>query len=202
MPEGPTSTGRDGDGGAKRSRGVAGRRAGCRGDRFRPRSCPRIEPPKPVPLEPPKPAAKAPDKDTVPLSPFGKSTKKGSENAPVPKVATPAAPATASADEVGVGQTGVTGLEGGDFPYTLYIDRMTTLIGSHWARTQIAGGAKTVVYFEIERDGKIRAAKTEISSGSGLFDRSALGAVLASSPLPPLPFGYSGTYLGVHLTFR
>ena len=27
-------------------------------------------------------------------------------------------------------------------------------------------------------------------------------AVLETSPLPPLPFAYSGTFLGVHLTFK
>jgi hypothetical protein len=44
--------------------------------------------------------------------------------------------------------------------------------------------------------------RSEIASGSGLYDRAALRAVLESSPLPPLPFGYNGTYLGVHLKFR
>jgi TonB family protein len=96
----------------------------------------------------------------------------------------------------------VTALEGGDFPYTLYIERLKTLIGGHWFRPQISGGGKTTVYFVIERDGSIRDAKTESESGNGTFDRAALRAVLESSPLPPLPFGYNGTYLGVHLTFR
>jgi TonB family protein len=58
------------------------------------------------------------------------------------------------------------------------------------------------VYFAIDRDGTIRDAKIETPSGDGTFDRAALRAVLESSPLPPLPFGYAGTYLGVHLTFR
>jgi outer membrane biosynthesis protein TonB len=43
---------------------------------------------------------------------------------------------------------------------------------------------------------------TESASGNGLFDRAALRAVIESSPLPPLPFGYSGTYINVHLTFK
>jgi len=58
------------------------------------------------------------------------------------------------------------------------------------------------VRFIIDRDGTIRDVTTEISSGSGLFDRAALRAVIEASPLPPLPYGYSGTYLGVHLKFR
>ena len=163
---------------------------------------PRIEPPRPEPVKKPEPT-KPVEKNTVPMSPFGKSTKKGSENAPMPKPAEPPAPSSAlAASEPGVGEAGVTGLEGGDFPYTLYIERMKNTIASKWARPQVGGGAKTVVYFQIARDGTISNAETRTVSGSRLFDRSAVSAVLSSSPRPPLPMGYSGTYLGVHLTFR
>lgn len=155
---------------------------------------PRIESPKPQPLKPVE-TKKAPEKNTVPLSPFGKSSKKGSENpiAPPPRPAAPppAEPAAAV----------TAALEGGDFPYTIYIDRMTTAIGAHFFRPQ-AAAPPVIVYFVIERDGTIRDAKVEASSGNGMFDRAALRAVLESSPLGPLPFGYSGTYLGVHLKFR
>lgn len=153
---------------------------------------PRIESPKPQPVKPTE-TKKAPEKNTVPLSPFGKSTQKGSEN---PVVAQPATvnrpPAT---------DTGIVSLEGGDFPYTVYIDRMTTKLGAAFFRPQ---GTSSVVgvYFVIERDGTIRDAKIESSSGNSTLDRAALRAILESSPLGPLPFGYSGTYLGVHLKFR
>jgi TonB family protein len=103
--------------------------------------------------------------------------------------------------DIPIGSAGVTGIEG-DFPYTIYIDRMKTLIGQHWLRPQAGGGIVATVSFVIDRDGTIRDAKNEISSGNGTFDRAALRAVLEASPLPPLPFGYNGTYLGVHLTFR
>lgn len=153
------------------------------------------------PVTPPKPQ----EKNTVPLSPFGKSTKKGSETA-TPSVATPP-PAPAAGITTGaavpIGGSGVIGLEGGDFPYTIYIDRMVALIGTHWFRPQGAGAGPTAtVHFTIERDGRIRDARVENESGNGTFDRAALRAVLESSPLPPLPFGYSGTYLGVRLIFR
>lgn len=157
---------------------------------------PRIEEPKP---EPKKEEPKAPpEKKTVPISPFGRSTKKGSENPETKPSTVNRQPAT----EVPVGQTGVTGLEGGDFPYPLYIERMKTLIGSHWFRPEVPAGATVIVHFVIERDGTIRDAKYQTASGLGTFDRAALRAVLEASPLPPLPFGYAGTYLGVHLTFR
>ncbi len=168
---------------------------------------PVIEEPKPVTPEPPKKA----EKNTVPLDAFGRSTKKGSEapEAAKPKPAPPA-PATSTAPagpgtttaEVPVGGSGVTGLEGGDFPYTLYITGMQRRIGTNWIRPAVADGAMTVVYFRIQRDGTITDAKIEQPSGNGTFDRAALSAVRSSSPLNPLPFGYAGNYLGVHLTFR
>ena len=166
-------------------------------------AAPRIEAPRP---EPPKPVEdkKPAERNTVPLSPFGRSSKKGSENPPPPKASAPQT-TTASGTgvpDVAVGQTGVTGLEGGEFPYTIYIDRMKTLISTRWYRPDPGAEARTVVYFVVERDGRIRDAKYETTSGNSAFDRAALRAVLESSPLPPLPFGYSGTYLGVHLTFR
>jgi TonB family protein len=150
------------------------------------------------PVEKPKPSSK-----TVPFSPFGKSTMKGEEKGG----ASPAtAPVTSSAGALpglpAVGSAGVTGLEGGDFPYTIYIDRMRTLIGVKWYRPQVTQDLLTRVYFVINRDGSITDAKIESESGNGTFDRAALRAVLEVSPLPPLPFGYNGTYLGVHLTFH
>ena len=153
---------------------------------------PRIEPPKPEPVKKVE-TKKAPEKNTVPLSPFGKSTKKGSENPVVP----PPAPATRQPGNPGT----QVAFEGGDFPYTVYIDRMTTRLGAAFFRPQ---GTSSVVgvYFVIERDGTIRDARIETPSGNSTLDRAALRAVLESSPLGPLPFGYSGTWLGVHLKFR
>jgi TonB family protein len=153
--------------------------------------------------EPPKPVVKSEPK-TVPLSAFGQSRKKGSENpaiAPAPQSPLPT-PASKTATDIPIGTAGVTGLEGGDFPYTIYIDRMKALIGQHWLRPQVVSGVVTTVSFTINRDGTIRDAKNEIPSADSTFDRAALRAVLEASPLPPLPFGYNGTYLGVHLTFR
>lgn len=166
-----------------------------------PQAAPLQQPAPPKVVEKPKP-----EKKTVPFSPFGKSTKKGREESPRPTPA-PAAPApaaapAAAAQDVPIGGAGVTGLEGGDFPNTLYIENMKRLIGARWYRPSIGGGAASVVYFVIQRDGTVRDAKTEVPSGSDAFDRAALSAVVSASPLPPLPFSYSGTYLGVHLKFR
>jgi protein TonB len=174
---------------------------------------PKIEEPKPKPeprINEPKPVAPTPakvEKNTVPLSPFGRSTKKGSENPPTatpasapPSTAAPAVGTTTA--EVPIGGQGVTGLEGGDFPYTLYLQGMQRRIGTNWFRPQVPAGTAVIIYFRIQRDGTISEAKVETSSGNGTFDRAALSAVRTSTPLNPLPFAYDGTYLGVHLTFK
>lgn len=162
---------------------------------------PKIEEPKPQPVKPEEP--KKPEKNSVPLSPFGRSTKKGSETPPAepPAPAAPAA-ATSTAPGVAVGTSGVTGLEGGDFPFTIYLDGMIRKIGSNWFRPQIDPGAGVVIYFRILRNGTIVESRVETSSGNPTFDRAALSAVRSSSPLNPLPFPYNGNYLGVHQTFR
>jgi protein TonB len=102
----------------------------------------------------------------------------------------------------GVGNAGITGLEGGDFPYAFYLERMVGLVGGNWLRPQTGADITAEIYFRIDRSGAIRDARVSKSSGSGVFDRAALRAVLESSPLPPLPGGYSDRYLGVHLTFH
>lgn len=175
-----------------------------------PKPVPKLTEPTPV-VETPKPApvVEKPSKKTAPTSPFGKSTKKGADVVPPPPPPPVSAAhgtgtgagGTAGVADVPIGSAGVTGIEG-DFPYTLYIERMKQLIGTHWLRPQVAPGTTTTIYYEIERDGSIRNARIETASGNGTADRAALRAILEASPLPPLPFGYSGTYLGVHLTFK
>lgn len=155
--------------------------------------------PAPKPIEKPKPIDK---KKFAPPSEFGKSTKKAAELPPPPATRhPPPAAASAAAPEVPVGSAGVTGLDS-DFPYPLYIDQMKRLIGGHWTRPSAGDQTTATISFVVDRDGTIRDVKQEIASGSGLYDRAALRAVLESSPLPPLPFGYNGTFLGVHLKFR
>ncbi len=152
------------------------------------------------------------EKNTVPTNAFGRSSRRGSETPPPPMTKAATAQTSPGSDvvppgavavaDVPVGGTGVTGLEGGDFPYSLYIERMKTLIGSRWFRPQVTPGTTATVSFSIQRDGTIRDWKVEGPSSNSTFDRAALRAIIESSPLPPLPYAYNGTYLGVHLTFK
>ncbi|HVT05670.1 MAG TPA: TonB family protein [Thermoanaerobaculia bacterium] len=111
-------------------------------------------------------------------------------------------PVTIGAALPAIGSAGVTAVDGGDFPFDTYLSRMVSLVGTHWFRPQTRGDALVVVNFVIDRDGNIRDARIEKSSGSSLFDRAALRSVVEASPLPPLPFAFQGTFLGVHLTFH
>lgn len=153
----------------------------------------------PQPVTKPASRPAAPAKSSV----FGKD-----KRAPVPQPAapppTPASlePARGAFPAPAMGAAGVTGLEGGNFPYEMYLERMVSLVGKRWFRPQISREMTTQIYFVIERDGRVHDAAIRIPSGNGTFDRAALRAVMESSPLPPLPFGYEGTYLGVHLTFH
>ena len=147
-----------------------------------------------------KPArSAAPTKSSV----FGKD-KRAPVPQPAPPPATPASfePARGAFAAPAIGAAGVTGLEGGNFPYNMYLERMVALVGKRWFRPQISRELTTQIHFVIERDGRVHDAAIRIPSGNGTFDRAALRAVMESSPLPPLPFGYEGTYLGVHLTFH
>jgi periplasmic protein TonB len=171
---------------------------------------PKVEEPKPRIAEPKPPVEQkpaVPEKNTVPLSPFGQSTKKGSERPETAKPA-PAPPATSTAPavpgtttDVPVGGSGVIGLEGGDFPHTIYIQAMHRRIGSNWFR-QGGTTTATVIYFRIHRNGAIAEAKVHQSSGNATYDRIALSAVRSSTPLQPLPAGFTGSYLGVYLGFQ
>ena len=172
---------------------------------------------KPQPKTPPAvaaplpPATKPIDKNSAPAGLFGKSTKKPAAAAPPPAAPADATPASAHAAAavpgvtdtaaIPVGGTGVSGLEG-DFRDALYVQNMVHLIGNHWQRAEAAAGAATTIYFVIERSGTIRDVKVELSSGNGTFDRAAQRAVLETMQLPPLPYTYSGTSVGVHLIFK
>jgi protein TonB len=185
------------------------------------RSTPKpVQQPKPKPPQPdvtpkadPAPVPKPPKRTSRGEALFGQSdlpAPKATKTPPassappssLPGSGVGTAPGTGIGAVPGIGKAGVTGLEGGDFPYPTYIDRMISLVGTKWYRPPVKGEALVQVYFVIERNGKVRDWKVEKSSGNPTFDRAALRSVIESSPLPPLPLGYNGTELGVHLTFH
>ncbi len=92
----------------------------------------------------------------------------------------------------------------GDFRWSYYLAAIRTKIGSRWVPPPGLGGrpVRATVYFRIGRDGQVSVARVEDPSGSSFFDQTAMRALLAATPLPPLPAGYSGEWLGVHFGFE
>ena len=104
------------------------------------------------------------------------------------------------------GAAGIAGLGGfkldqADFNDPVYIERMVRIIGLNWFKPAQSVKANPVVHFQIERDGTIVDARVVASSGLPFVDRAALRAVIASSPLPPLPAKYPWPHLGIQVVF-
>ena len=92
-----------------------------------------------------------------------------------------------------------------DFRFAYYLEIIKDRISQTWSPPPVsgsAGGVTSTVYFKISRDGSISDLKIEKNSAFDLFDRSAVRAVELSSPLPPLPAGFTGRWLGVHFEFE
>ena len=95
---------------------------------------------------------------------------------------------------------------GGSFPYSYYIDTLKSKISSSWYNSLVTPGLKgkfvAVVYFRIQRNGRVEDLKIENGSGIKSLDLSALRAVENASPFPPLPSDFPYRYLGVHFEFE
>jgi protein TonB len=169
---------------------------------------PKIE--KPVPEEAPKPSKEAL------LLPAKEDKKKKPTPPPVsrpgpqvsPNVSLPSAgdeSGTATSGPAGAGGSAGIGnlkLDQADFKYPVYIERMVGIISVNWFKPQQTVQTSPVVHFQIERDGTITDPRIVTSSGLPFVDRAALRAVIASSPLPPLPADYGGPHLGIQVVFE
>jgi protein TonB len=164
----------------------------------RPRPAPAAEKPRPVPAPEPKPKAEAPvlpDPDAKP------------RQAPAP-AATPPEPEpevqgtpTGATSGLTLGAA-VAGFDNPSFTYGYYVDQMLAKISSNWSRPPVGSGVESILYFRIQRDGRIRDLSIARSSGINAFDLAALRAVQSSSPLPPLPRAFREESLGVNLIVR
>lgn len=172
--------------------------------------------------EPEKPRIVKAEENQTPPPPSEKATllpaKEEKEKPPVersaaqePKGKAEMSPASSPDTRAGqggpVGAGGNVGIGGAtfdqpDFNYSYYIERMLLAIGMNWFKPAQSVPNSPIVRFRIERDGSITDPVIERSSGLPFVDRAALRAVLASSPLPPLPAEFGGDHLGVHLIFE
>ena len=93
-----------------------------------------------------------------------------------------------------------------NFPYTYYLTIITDRVSANWFSSLVdpgvSGNFQTIIFFKIQKDGQISEVKVEQSSGLTSLDLSAMRAVKASAPFPPLPRDYQDAYLGIHLIFE
>lgn len=176
-----------------------------------PAAAPRPKIEKPVVEEAPKPS-----KNAV-LLPAKEDKKKKPTPPPVSQPGRAAAPAvslpsandeptgTSTSGPAGAGGTAGIGslkLDQADFKYPVYIERMVQIISMNWFKPAQSVQTSPVVHFEIQRDGTITDPRIVTPSGLPFVDRAALRAVIASSPLPPLPAEYGGPHLGIQVVFE
>jgi periplasmic protein TonB len=135
-----------------------------------------------------KPAASAKASDAKATKPAGTGTGVGTGTGPGPG---------------GPGSGNIT--VDSDFRFAYYLEAIRERISYNWAPPALMGSPTEVaatVFFKIARDGTIDNAEVEKASNHEIFDRAALRAVKLADPLPPLPAGFKGKWLGVHFEFQ
>jgi protein TonB len=104
------------------------------------------------------------------------------------------------------GLAGDVAVDDANFEFTYYLLAVRNRVSQNWGAPAgiVTQGEKirSVVYFKIDRLGRLSDVKLTESSGVPFFDESALRAIRVSSPLPPLPAGFEGSHLGVHFGFQ
>ena len=90
-------------------------------------------------------------------------------------------------------------LEGRPFPFPWYLEELVRKVQRTWKPTSSTLSA--TIHFRIDKNGRIHDIEVAETSENFLFDQSAIRAVDAADPLPPLPSGYTGEWLGVYLDF-
>ncbi|HEY6052038.1 MAG TPA: TonB family protein [Thermoanaerobaculia bacterium] len=172
-----------------------------------------LKPPDEVPPPPSEKAKLLPAKETPktnpPLPAYSDPKGKGK----TPATARPEKPAAASAGtgaagagtEAGPGTgVGVGGLKfdqpGFNYPY--YYERVKVAIETNWFKPGTTMPTSPVVHFTIQRDGTITDAELVTSSGLPYVDRAAMRAVMAASPLPPLPSEFQSSHVSLSVLFE
>jgi protein TonB len=152
------------------------------------KTTPAPAPPKPAPAK----SDPAPDPTPSNAVPFGEGGK----------------PAIAYGQfATGAGSAGV-GFGDGVFGdrYSYYVQAMTRRISQNWLQSlvdnRVQRAPRVYLSFEIARDGSISNVEVKQSSGIPSLDRSAQRAILASSPLQPLPGDYRGNSVDVTFYFE
>jgi TonB family protein len=101
--------------------------------------------------------------------------------------------------------SGFGGMQGKPFPDPLYLQRIQERITQNWNPPEgVIGRNKQMnllVFFAINRQGKVSNVMIEEPSGSTVLDQSAIRAVQLSDPLLPIPPVIKDEILKVHFRF-
>jgi len=92
---------------------------------------------------------------------------------------------------------------GRGFTYSYYLNILLNKIGRNWNNPYRDKDVilKSIVYFEVDKDGIISNIRMEDGSGDEIYNESTIRAVALAKKLPPLPQELSDDYLKVHLEF-
>lgn len=164
----------------------------------------RAKPPKPV-EEPPVPAPARPEEklpETV--EPEGPAS-----DEPDSAEAAASGPVPSSGAGISFGGAipgGIPSIGSSLFPYDYYRAGLVSILQSHWRRPVAPDGLPDAiqcrVQFTIIKSGIIQDPQIVSPSGNSALDQSALRAVYDSSPLPPLPYQYSGPSVRAEVIFE
>lgn len=91
-----------------------------------------------------------------------------------------------------------------DFEFPYYLGIIQRKIQQHFVVPRMPGvkPLETIIYFRIDRKGRIHNIVLERTSKHPVFDLTAQRALNSSNPLPPLPDAYEEDFLGVHFAFE
>ena len=92
---------------------------------------------------------------------------------------------------------------GRGFAYSYYLNIMLNKINRNWHNPYKGKdvGLRTIIYFEVDINGRIYNVRVEEGSGDNIYDEMAIRAVITTKKLPPLPQEFANDYLKVHLEF-
>lgn len=165
--------------------------------------------PRPAPAPAARPAAPPPPRRAAPTTTNRPAEVPPAAAQPQTTAPSPGEPSADAQPSTLASASGALTLGGGSrgggtdeaFPYEYYLQRLLGLIESNWFRPPAPETARCRVRARIDRSGRLLEAGISQESGIPAFDRAALRAVFAAAPFPPLPQGFGGAALTVHLEF-
>ncbi len=92
---------------------------------------------------------------------------------------------------------------GRGFTYSYYLSILLNKIAQNWKNPYQDEDVilKSIVYFEVDKNGVISNIRLEEDSGDEIYNESTIRAIALTKKLPPLPEEFSNDYLKVHLEF-